>query len=80
MENLVQLGQVIRFHRKKSGLSQLELANLAGVGKTVIFDLEKGKMTVQLNTLLKVLGALNIKLTLGSPLMQLFEESGNEKS
>jgi len=76
----VQLGQVIRFHRKKSGLSQLELANLAGVGKTVIFDLEKGKMTVQLNTLLKVLGALNIKLTLGSPLMQLFEESGNEKS
>lgn len=53
--------------RKKSGLSQLELATLAGVGKTVVFDIEKGKQTVQLATLLKVLTVLNIRLTFQSP-------------
>ncbi len=45
------LSFVIRQHRKIAGLSQLQLAELAGVGKTVVFDLEKGKETVQLDTL-----------------------------
>ncbi|MGH9338370.1 MAG: type II toxin-antitoxin system Y4mF family antitoxin [Acidobacteriota bacterium] len=74
-----KFGQVIRFHRKQSGLSQLELANLAGVGKTVVYDLEKGKESVQLNTLLKVLKALNIHFRLESPIMPLYDEGGNEK-
>ena len=36
--DITQLGAIIRFHRKKSGLSQHELGKLAGLGKTVIFD------------------------------------------
>jgi DNA-binding XRE family transcriptional regulator len=40
--------KVVRFHRKKSGLTQQELAKLAGVGKTVVFDLEKGKKSIQM--------------------------------
>ena len=63
------LSQVIRQHRKFAGLSQLQLAELAGVGKTVVFDLEKGKGTVQLDTLQKILNALNIKVELTSPIM-----------
>jgi y4mF family transcriptional regulator len=63
------IGGVIRTHRKKSGLTQLELADLAGVGKTVIFDVEKGKLSVQLDTLLKILGVLNITIKLESPLI-----------
>lgn len=63
------LSQVIRQHRKFAGLSQLQLAELAGVGKTVVFDLEKGKGTVQLDTLQKILNALNIKIELTSPIM-----------
>jgi Predicted transcriptional regulator with C-terminal CBS domains len=63
------LSLVIRQHRKIAGLSQLQLAELAGVGKTVIFDLEKGKETVQLDTLRKILNALNIKVELTSPIM-----------
>lgn len=47
------LGELVLFHRKKSGLSQKELGNLAGLGKTVIFDVEKGKLSVRLDTLLK---------------------------
>ncbi len=59
--------KTVRFFRKRSGLSQEKLAKLAGVGKTVIFDIEKGKETVKLNTLLKVLDILNIKIELITP-------------
>lgn len=58
---------MIRYYRKASGLSQLSLAKLAGVGKTVVFDLEKGKETVQLNTLMRILNVLNIQLILKPP-------------
>lgn len=60
---------VIKKHRKAAGLSQLQLAEMAGVGKTVIFDIEKGKETIQLDTLRKILAVLNIKVQLTSPFM-----------
>lgn len=63
------LADIVRRHRKMAGLSQQQLAELAGVGKTVVFDLEKGKETIQLNTLRKILHVLNIKVQLTSPMM-----------
>jgi len=60
--------------RKRSGLSQNELAKLAGVGKTVVFDIEKGKATVQLNSLLKVLDILNIKMIFDLPFINKKED------
>jgi y4mF family transcriptional regulator len=69
-----KLGDVVLFHRKKSGLTRNQLADLAGVGKTVIFDIEKGKETIRFSTLQKVLKALNIKITFSSPLMEVFNE------
>jgi y4mF family transcriptional regulator len=63
------LSLIIRRHRKIAGSTQLQLAELAGVGKTVIFDLEKGKGTIRLDTLRKILNALNIKVELTSPVM-----------
>lgn len=74
-----KIGKIVVFHRKKSKLTQKQLADLAGVGKTVVFDIEKGKETVQLNSLLRVLYVLNIKLELRSPIMHLIEME-NEKS
>ena len=41
--NDFDLGLFIKEHRKQGGLTQLELANLAGVGKTTVFDIEKIK-------------------------------------
>ena len=63
------IGAIVRFHRKQSGLSQRGLAEMAGVGKTVVFDVEKGKTTVRLDTLLKICRVLNIRVTLDGPLM-----------
>ncbi|MFH0866380.1 MAG: helix-turn-helix domain-containing protein [Bacteroidota bacterium] len=63
------LSLVIRKHRKATGLTQIQLAEMSGVGKTVVFDLEKGKETVQLDTLLKIFKVLNIKVQLESPMM-----------
>ncbi len=65
-----EIGHMVHFFRKKSGLSQRELADLAGIGKTAVFDIEKGKETIQLNTLLKVLNALNIQLNFITPFKQ----------
>lgn len=74
------IGKMVHFHRKRSGLSQAGLAKLAGLGKTVIFDIEKGKNSIRLDTLLKVLHVLNIRLDFSSPLMAKFYEEFNEKS
>ncbi|MCK5821437.1 MAG: helix-turn-helix transcriptional regulator [Bacteroidales bacterium] len=63
------LASVIKRHRKAARLSQLQLAEMAGVGKTVVFDIEKGKETIRLDTIRKILNVLNIKVQLTSPLM-----------
>jgi HTH-type transcriptional regulator / antitoxin HipB len=69
---LDRLPEAVRYHREQAGLTQNELAALAGVGKTAIFDIEKRKATVQLDTLMKVLSVLNIEPRFQSPLMAAF--------
>ncbi|MBJ7881009.1 helix-turn-helix transcriptional regulator [Gelidibacter salicanalis] len=66
--NDLDLGVFIKDHRKKAGLTQLQLADLAGIGKTTVFDIEKNKETVRFNNLLAVLQVLNIKIEFKSPL------------
>lgn len=70
-----EIAKIVRYYRKQSGLTQHELAKLAGVGKTVVFDIEKGKETVQLNTLLKVLDVLNIRMKFKIPFAQTAENN-----
>jgi y4mF family transcriptional regulator len=57
------LGQAALKARKKLGLTQPQLALAAGVGVRFIVDLEAGKPTLQLVTLLKVIHALGGSLT-----------------
>jgi HTH-type transcriptional regulator/antitoxin HipB len=66
--NDFNLGLFIKEHRKQAGLTQLELANLAGVGKTTLFDIEKNKETISWNNLLAVLKVLNIEIQFKSPI------------
>ncbi len=74
------IGAIVRYHRKKAGLTQNALADLAGVGKTVVFDIEKNKQSVQWDTLSKVLRALNIRIVFESPLIHELRKSFDEKS
>jgi HTH-type transcriptional regulator/antitoxin HipB len=64
----MSLAELILLTRKRANLTQVEFAELAGAGRTVIWDLEHGKLTVRLETLLKVLAPLNIDLFVRSPI------------
>lgn len=79
-EKIPRMGRIVQFHRKAAGLSRIDLADIAGVGKTVVYDIEHGKETMQLNTLLKVLGSLNVSLSLDSPLMYRYKAGDNAES
>ncbi|MGX6642040.1 helix-turn-helix transcriptional regulator [Legionella pneumophila] len=70
-----EIANLVHYYRKQSGLSQQELAHLAGVGKTVIYDIEKGKESVRLNTLLKVLDVLNIQMKFETPFPQTTDDN-----
>ncbi len=74
-----ELAELIRLHRKVAKLSRVQLAELAEVGKTVIYNIEHGKESVQLDTLQKILNVLNIKIVLTSPLMEDLQNTENEK-
>ena len=63
-----QLANQVLKHREVSGLTQQQLAMYAGVGKTAVFDVEHGKTTVQLETIIKILQVLNIELIFKSAL------------
>lgn len=60
----VQLGNRVRDKRKKDGLTQQDLAAIAGVGLRFVSELENGKPSVQLNTVLAVLVALGLQLVI----------------
>ena len=62
-----RMGKLVLYHRKRAGLSRLALADLAGVGKTTVFDIENGKTTVQVQSLVAVLGVLNIRIEANGP-------------
>lgn len=65
-----EISQQVVLLRKKAGLTQKELADFAGVGKTVVFDVEKGKDSVRFCTLLKIFKLLNISIVLQSPVQE----------
>jgi y4mF family transcriptional regulator len=56
------LGPLIRSRRKDLGLTQTELADVAGTTLRFISELERGKPTAQLDGVLRVLSALGIRL------------------
>ncbi len=64
-----QLAKHIADLRKKSKLSQTDLAIRCGLSRTAIQAIENGKPTIKLDTLLKVLEFLNIGLYINHHLL-----------
>ncbi len=56
-------GSAVRRARKVQGLSQVELAARAGVGRPWLSELETGKRTAELGRALLVLSALDLAIT-----------------
>lgn len=59
-----ELGETIRSIRKNQRLGQAELAHKAAVRQALISDIEKGVVATRLDTLLKILAALNADLAI----------------
>ena len=56
-----QLGATIRLKRKEKGLSQSGLAELLGVERKWVLDLEAGNPKAELGLVLKALNALSLR-------------------
>ena len=56
------LGELVRDQRKQRGWSQSQLAEKVGVSRLWVGQFEKGKETVELGLVLKVLRALDLNL------------------
>jgi y4mF family transcriptional regulator len=56
------LGAVIRTARKAHGLTQAQLAGLAGAGVRFVSELERGKQGAELGKVLDVLAVLGLRL------------------
>ena len=66
IQNLKDLGQVVRQTRKSQKLSQDDVAGMTGFGRRFIGDLEAGKKTIQMGKVIHVLSVLGISLTVNT--------------
>jgi transcriptional regulator with XRE-family HTH domain len=57
-----EMAETVRRARQARGLSLQQLAELACIGKTAMFDLEHGNSGIRLRTLLAVLEVLELDL------------------
>jgi len=57
-----ELGKQLRARRRDLGLTQIELAELAGVSDRFVRSVEHGKPSLQIDSLMKVLDALGMDL------------------
>ena len=64
-----ELGNLITFHRRRAGLTQIGLAELSGVSRSVVQDLEAGKGRTVWEHLSSILTILNIELEPVGPLI-----------
>lgn len=62
-----RIGQVVRQERERSELRQDELALVAGVSTRVVHQIEHGKPTSRLDSLVSVLDALGLELIVEEP-------------
>ena len=60
--DLKQVGSTIKIRRKKLGINQQTLADLAGMAVNTIVAIERGEGNPQLSTLLTILDTLGLQM------------------
>ena len=78
IKNSQQIGQLIKLTRKEQGIDQASLALICGFSERPLKAIEKGKGTLSVDKLLKILDELGIKLHVESPNSLLTDEIENK--
>jgi HTH-type transcriptional regulator / antitoxin HipB len=58
------VGPAIRHYREEAGLTQEQLADMAGLNRSYLSELEQGKETEQMRRILRLLKLLGVRATL----------------
>jgi HTH-type transcriptional regulator/antitoxin HipB len=64
MRNKNDLGEAIRRTRRSMGLRQIDVAQKASVRQALVSDIENGATTAKLDTVIRVLAALDMDLSI----------------
>lgn len=64
INNLNEIGQLIRKTRKEQGLLQKDLALAAGTGIRLIIELENGKRGVKIDTVIRICKLLGLSINI----------------
>ena len=62
-----EIGELVTATRKSQGATQLDLAQMAGVGRRFVVELEAGKESLHIGKVLRVLETLGVDLRLEEP-------------
>ena len=65
-----EIGKAIKDRRKKLGVNQQTLADLAGVAVNTVVAIERGEGNPQLSTLLTILDTLGLQLDVNTKLLE----------
>lgn len=60
-ENTIKIGSRVKEHRKKAGLSQIQLAEMLGVTNRAVSNWESGVNGIDIELIPKICEALNVK-------------------
>ena len=62
INNIEELGKLIRETRKQQGLTQKDLALIVGIGVRLLVELENGTRNVNIETIVKICQFLGLKI------------------
>lgn len=66
-KTMEEIGRLVRDERRRQGVTQMQLAGVAGTGVRFVSDLENGKGTIQTGKLLRVVQTLGLGMFIFSP-------------
>lgn len=64
LENIEQIGKILKEYRKEKNITQEELANFSGLSRVGIVKLENNFPDIKLSTLIKISSLLGFDLVL----------------